>query len=113
MPILVILSIFAFSCWSVYHQSKRSYSTTSSVHEPIIFTFSDTGLHLKGKSFESDLDWGAIYKVEETNSWFLFYQSSAAAIIVPKTAFENQEQVRELRELIASQQQLKHKLKKG
>ena len=39
MPILVIFSILAFSCWSVYHQSKRSYSTTNSVHEPITFTY--------------------------------------------------------------------------
>ncbi|MFD2245248.1 YcxB family protein [Pontibacter ruber] len=112
MPVLIILAIFGLICGSVYSQSNRNYTSTSTVHEPIVYTFSDTGMHIKGKSFESDLNWNIIHKVKETKELFLFYQNNMAANLVPKSAFTSQEQISALRELIASQPNLKHKLRK-
>lgn len=112
LPVIIILAIFGFICWSVYYQSNRNYASTSTVHEPIVYTFSDSGIHIKGKSFESDLHWNIIHKVKETKKFFLFYQNNLAANIVPKTTFSSKEQVRALRELIASQPNLKHTLRR-
>lgn len=79
LPLLIISAIFALICWSVYYQSKCNYASTKSVHDPITYTFSDTGIHLKGRSFESDLKWELVQKVGETKSMFLVYQNNLAA----------------------------------
>lgn len=112
MPVLIISAIFGLICWSVYAQSNRNYASTNTVHEPIDYTFSETGIHIKGKSFESDLNWNVIHKVKETKQLFLFYQNNLAANLVPKSAFASKEQISALRELIAAQPNLKHKLRK-
>jgi hypothetical protein len=110
MPLLILSGIFGLICWTVYNQSKHSYPTTRRVHEPI--TYTEKGIHAKGSSFESDLNWDTLHKVQETKSWFAFFQSNQAAGLVAKTAFQSKEQVHALRVMIASQHNLKHKLRK-
>ncbi|MCJ8164103.1 YcxB family protein [Pontibacter sp. E15-1] len=112
MSLLILPGMVGLICWGVYSQSKRSYATTSSVHEPITYTFSGTGVHLKGSSFESDLTWKAFHKVQETKQWFILFQNSSAANLVPKAAMESEEHLQTLRKLIASHKHLKHKLLK-
>lgn len=111
-PLLIFSGILALSCWSVYAQSKRSYKTTNSVHEPIVYTFSEGGIHIKGKSFETELQWPIVYQVKETKRLFLLYQNSLAANIVPKNAFSSKEEISALRKLIAAQPNMKHKLRR-
>jgi hypothetical protein len=113
MPVIIISAIFAFIYKSVHIQSKRNYASTNSVHEPITYTFSDSGIHSKGRTFEADLSWELVHKVHETKSWFAFYQSNVSVNLIPKASFENEEQIKALRELIASQPNLNHKLRKG
>lgn len=112
MPVFIMSAIMGLACWSVYAQSKRVYTTTNTVHEPIAYTFSSAGVHLKGKSFESELNWSGLYKIVETKAYFVFYQNNIVANLVPKKSFDSKEQVLGLRTLIASQPDLKHKLRK-
>lgn len=110
ISLLIFPGLFALLCSSVYFQSKRNYASTKSIREPITYSFDASGIHIKGDSFESDLKWSTIHKVQETKRWFLFYQNNVAANIVPKSSFESQEQLNALRELISSQKNLKFKL---
>lgn len=112
MPVFIISAILGLTCWSVYSQSKRVYTTTNAVHEPIAYTFSNAGVHVKGKSFESELSWSNMYKIVETKEYFVFYQNNVVANLVPKKSFDSKEQIHALRSLIASQPNLKQKLKK-
>lgn len=111
-PAFFLLGIFVFSCWGIYRQTKRNFTSTSTLHEPIVYTFTDAGIHIKGRTFESDLNWEAVHKVKENKKLFLFYQNNLAANLVPKSAFSSNEQMSTLRELIASQPNLKNKLRK-
>ncbi len=112
MPVLIISAILGFISWSIYAQSNRNYDTTATVHEPIMYTFSEKGIHVKGKSFESDLNWDVFHKVKETKNIFLFYQNNMAANLVPKTSFTSKDQLNALRQLVVSQPNLKHKLRR-
>ncbi|MDO6391882.1 YcxB family protein [Pontibacter sp. BT731] len=112
MPMFIMSALMGLVCWSVYAQSNRVYKTTNAVHEPIAYTFSDAGVHLKGKTFESELNWSGLYKIVETKAYFVFYQNNVAANLVPKKSFDSKEQVLAIRTLIASQPDLKHKLRK-
>ena len=111
-PAFFLLGIFVFSCWGIYRQTKRNFTSTSTLHEPIVYTFTQTGIHIKGRTFESDLHWEVVHKVKETKNLFLFYQNNLAANLVPKTAFSSKDQIIALRELIAVQPNLKYKLRK-
>jgi hypothetical protein len=97
---------------SVYFQSKRNYYSSQDLQKPITYQFTEEGVHSNGAHFTSDNTWDMYRRVVETKPFFLLYQSDMACNIVPKKAFDNPEQVREVRKLIMAQPGLKYKLRK-
>lgn len=69
---------------------------------PLELTFSDKHLRLAvegGKSSGLRLEWKEIHRVEETNRVYIFYYRGEKHVIVPKSAFSEQ-QDRRLRDLL-------------
>lgn len=107
----LIIPIVGFSMvMGIYRASKKSYNSSYCLKKPITYTFSEAGISSQGNGFNSDLAWSTIYQVVENKKWLIIYQNKHVASVVTKTDFANQEQLREVRQLISSQIGLKHKL---
>lgn len=109
----IFLIIIILTPLSVYFLSKRNYNSARGLKDPIVYTFTESGVYAKGENFESALAWSLYYKIVETKRYFILYQNNMVLNLVPKAAFKSQEQIRELRSLIASQASLKQKLRKN
>lgn len=112
-PVLIIfLVVIIGSPLSVYFQSKNTFNSANGLKDPIMYTFTNNGVYTKGATFESTATWNMYHKIIETEKFFLLNQNKMALNIVPKEAFENKEQIIEVRNLITSQPKLKHKLRR-
>ena len=63
---------------SIYFTSKRTYYKTR-IDETMIYTITDDTIRVKGETFESIFTWDKIYKVSETRSWILIWQTKITA----------------------------------
>jgi hypothetical protein len=57
-------------------------------------------LNIKGESFECTLKWKVYIKFMETPKSFMLYQSKNMFNLIPKRAFDSDEQIEEFRELL-------------
>jgi hypothetical protein len=67
------------------------------------FTFSEEGITISGSLRSANLKWEAIVKVRESESDFLFYTTKRFAQFLPKRAFRQNEEMKELRVLLGRQ----------
>jgi hypothetical protein len=67
-----------------YFGAKRNFKSNKRISETIEYQFGQNELLVKGESFTSQLTWDKIYKVTQTKSWLLIWQSRQTANVIPK-----------------------------
>lgn len=71
----------------------KNYKSNGHLRERLEIHFTKEEIKIKGESFYTELTWHKIYKVDELRNWFLIYQNTFSAIIIPKKSFHhNQEE---------------------
>ncbi len=68
----------------IYSTIWKNYHSGNHLREPLEIEFTDTQIRMKGESFYTELQWAKIFKVQELKHWFLIYENSLSAIIIPK-----------------------------
>ena len=92
-PVLLVVGFPLLQYWSVwtYHRNHPTLRGEQS------FSFTPTHLKMSGPLHNTDLDWGAVRRVVETPSFFLFYISKTTAYFLPLRAIPSGD-LRALRE---------------
>lgn len=93
----------------IYLSTKRNYKTNLRFQERITYEFTEDKIKMSGESFNSEMDWLKIYKIQELKNWVLIYQNRAAANIIPKESFDDK--IDDFREMV-KKKNIKYKLKK-
>ena len=92
-------AIIVFIIVRSYFRLKNAFYSNMKIQEEITYTFTDEKVHTKGETFEGDFTWNTVFKVKETEDWFLIYQSKLTMNMVPKKDFSDS-QISELRSII-------------
>lgn len=100
LPLVYIISLF---------KARQQYETNTIFHAPIQYMFSRDAITLTGDSFNSKIAWTAVFRIKEIKNSYLIYHSSAAFLIVLKSAFTAEQDVM-FRKLLSSIDSLKNKL---
>jgi hypothetical protein len=74
---------------SVYLQAVKNYKSSPIIKEVIQYEILSEKIKITSNSFNSEFQWGKIYKVEESKDWFLIYHNNLTANILPKYTFAN------------------------
>lgn len=106
--VFVGLVFIFFSSIMTYFNVKK-ISNDERIYEQITYKFGLPDVFIQAETFEGYLDWAQILQVVETKEFFLLYQSTLGASIIPKTAF-TEEQAADFRDLITTIPDLKHNI---
>jgi len=79
--------------WQVQRQDPQ-------VQHPLTHTFEESGISISTATVETNLKWGGLHKVRETQDLFMFYYSKRIAYYLPKRVLASPLEVDELRRLI-------------
>jgi len=94
---LILICIALLAYWTlvpaiVYVRASKAYRTSKFKVEELHYEFSPEGYTLENKILSSKLSWNAVYAVAETKSWFLVFQNSRSAHILPKRDFSPEQE---------------------
>jgi len=79
--------ITAILPFSVYRSGKKNFFSHGRLHEKIIYEFTEEKIKQVGETFNSEMDWTKIYKIQELKDWILIYQNRQMAFLLPKKSF--------------------------
>lgn len=85
----------------IYQTIRRSYRSSSHLQEQLEIHFTPDLIKIKGESFYTELIWNKMYKITELNNWFLIYQNTLSAVLLPKESF-TETTAEEFRNLVKS-----------
>ena len=110
-PLQAVIVGFMFIYFSriMAYFNLRKIQSDDKVYEPLIYTFDTAKVVIRGTSFEGYFNWTEVKEVVETEKFFLIYQSTMAASILPKADF-TQEQKERFRRLVMNIPGLKHNI---
>jgi hypothetical protein len=91
--IFVVQPLFIFST------IRRTYVSSDHLREPLEMVFDGEQIRITGKYFYTELSWAGLFKVVELRDWFMIYQNTLTAVLVPKRAFKGRQQ-REFKRLL-------------
>jgi hypothetical protein len=84
--IIIVQPLVIYSTiWGVYYSSNV-------LRETLEIEVTADEIKLKGESFYTRIAWEKMYKIVETRNWYLVYQNSLSAIIIPKRFFHDDEE---------------------
>ncbi len=83
----------------IYYTVWTNYHSGSLLKERLEIELTSMEINITGESFYMKLTWEKIYQVVEMKNWFLIYQNTLSAIILPKSSFTN-DQIDEFRHLL-------------
>lgn len=68
----------------IYILIHRVYHSSNHISEPLEMQILPKEIKIHGKSFYMEVKWDKMFKIVEKPKWFLIYQNSLSAIIIPK-----------------------------
>ncbi|MES2629391.1 MAG: YcxB family protein [Bacteroidota bacterium] len=95
----------------IYFTVWQNYYSSAPLQEPVVITFTPECIKMRGMSFYTELVWDKLFKVVELKHWYLVYQNTLSAVIIPKSAFKKGE-IEQFAELVSAVPGLSTKLKK-
>jgi len=101
--IVFILPVF------IYFNAKKNYETNKTLQEKVNYEFLEEKILISGESFNSEISWDKIYRIEESEEWILIFQNRQTANIILKSCIG--ENLNPLKTLISSKN-VKTKFKK-
>ena len=72
----------------IYITIRRNYFSSNHLKEKLAIEFTNDEIKIRGDSFYTTLIWMKTYKVVELEKWYLIYQNTLSAILIPKKSFE-------------------------
>jgi len=75
----------------IYTTIRTVYYSSNQISEPLEMQILPEEIKIHGESFYMDVKWEKIFKIIEKPDWFLIYQNSLSAIIIPKKALQESE----------------------
>ena len=88
-------ALMALNVWLYRRRNKTALGQ-------FVYEFDTYGVRISGGTFDLKLKWEAIYKVRETEKFFLFFLSSRMAQFLPKRCIAGNERLSHLREFVFS-----------
>jgi mRNA-degrading endonuclease YafQ of YafQ-DinJ toxin-antitoxin module len=75
----------------VFHRrAKMNFNSNERLKENITYIFSEKQITIRGESFQVEMSWEKIYKIEEIKDWLLIYQNRNSANIIPLRYFSKE-----------------------
>lgn len=87
------IQLLAVACILVFFLTRRvigpwiqrnTFRKSKILQEPLILTYDDEGVHLKGESGESRMTWDRLMKWKDSETYLLMYISPRQYYIIPK-----------------------------
>ena len=97
--ILILILMIFFTIYRIYSRTKKAFFSNQRIQENHTYYFDESGVKIKGETFNSAFDWKTLHHVKELKNWFLLYQSSQVMNLVPKNNL-TQNQKENLRQII-------------
>jgi hypothetical protein len=99
-----LLSIALVCCLPLYSylRARMSFGPRQWLQQPTRYCLSKTGIASNAPSYSGFREWARIRRVEENGRLFLVYLSQYQVVVIPKRCVGSQDQIRAIRELIAS-----------
>lgn len=94
------LFLFLFSLFKGSIYSKIRFLKDKKFNDEYEINFNDQGIQFKTVSINSEIKWDFYSKVWETQKFFFLFYGKELFSLLPKRAFQNNENVIEFRELI-------------
>ncbi|MBK6643227.1 MAG: YcxB family protein [Bacteroidetes bacterium] len=88
---LTLVLIFIVQPIVIYTTIRRNYFSSNYLMEPLEMEITSHEIKIKGDSFYLEIKWHKIYKIVEKPRWFLLYQNSLSAILIPKNVMSTAE----------------------
>ena len=100
-PVHLIIFLYPLiALYLIYFRTKKSLQNPK-LKEAIKMKFNDSFFEEIGESYNIKYNWKELYKIKETNKWFLiFIQKKQAKVIIKSDLEDNQ--YNELKELLSS-----------
>lgn len=80
LPILILVILPLIT----YNSARKNFKTNKRINEPVEYSIDDKIISLKGESFNAQLSWEKIYKVNKTKEWILIWQNKQVANVIPR-----------------------------
>ena len=74
---------------TIYWTIKRNYDSSNHLRERLEIELSQKEIQVQGESFYTEIKWEKIFKIDEEPNWFLIYQNTLSAIIIPRKQFSS------------------------
>ncbi|MGV8812557.1 MAG: YcxB family protein [Gelidibacter sp.] len=68
----------------LYLTMRRTYKSSNQLQETSEFVISPNDFKINGESYYMEVKWEKLFKIVEKRNWFLLYQNSLSAILIPK-----------------------------
>lgn len=92
--VMLIMACFMLLYVLINNIIKLVKAAKKEKEKPVFeYTFTKGGMHCDSNGRSLDLTWQEIYKVVETKKMFLVYLNKSSAFIIPKSAFESDEDI--------------------
>ncbi|MEO8088532.1 MAG: YcxB family protein, partial [Bacteroidota bacterium] len=75
----------------IYNTIWRNYKSSTHLGELLEIELTKNEIKIHGESFFLEVKWGKIFKIVEHRNWFLIYQNTLSAIVIPKNDFHGGE----------------------
>lgn len=85
----------------IYTTIHRVYYSSNHICEPLEMEILPKEIKIQGESFYMEVKWDKMFKIVEKSNWFLIYQNSLSAIIIPKNDLQESD-IREFKEILKS-----------
>lgn len=93
-------AMLVFLFVSTYLGAKRQFASNKSIHESHHYVFSNDGVQFVSPSSSGFHQWGNFREAIETKNNLLLFLALNQMLIFPKRCFQNDEQIRQFRELL-------------
>ncbi|CAN5664275.1 hypothetical protein BH11BAC1_BH11BAC1_00050 [soil metagenome] len=75
----------------IYNTIWRNYKSSTHLGELLEIELTKNEIKIQCESFYMEIKWVKIFKIVEHHNWFLIYQNTLSAIVIPKNDFHGKE----------------------
>ena len=85
----------------IFNTLRRNYYSNNHLKETVEIEFTESEVIIAGHSFYTELLWKKLFKIVELKGWYLIYQNTLSAVLVPKKSL-HPKQSQEIRAILRS-----------
>jgi hypothetical protein len=96
----------------IYITIRKNYLSSTRLSGKVELTITQEKVSMRGHMFCSEFSWHKAYKLVETKNWFLIYENTLAAVLIPKQDLTHAQQD-QFRNLVRTVPDLERQLSDG